>query len=256
MQETGTDAVKHHYETLLAEHYTWLYGGLAKKLAENEAFFHEHGLVPAPSPGALAVDLGAGSGFQAIPLARDDYQVLALDLSTHLLAELRQNAAAEAVEPSRIRTIEDDLRNFPAHLHDQTAELVVCMGDTLTHLQSFADVRQLFTNAHAGLAPGGRLVLGFRDLSGELTGLDRFLPVQSDALRVFTCFLEYETEHVRVHDLIYVRESEDQSWQLKKNCYRKLRLGRSFVLEELTRAGFTVAHDQTTHGFTSIIARK
>lgn len=257
MQPGGTDAVKHHYETLLANHYTWLYGGLEDKLAENETFFRDHGLVPAPRAGALAVDLGAGSGFQAVPLARGGYEVLALDLSAALLAELRENATTEGLDPQRIRTIEDDLCNFAAHLPSgREPDLMVCMGDTLTHLQSFTAVQQLFQDAFAALAPGGALVLAFRDLSGELTGLDRFIPVQSDAHRVFTCFLEYEQHHVHIHDLVYMRDGADQPWRLEKNSYLKLRLGRTFVLDELVRAGFAIEHDQTDHGFTSLIARR
>ena len=57
------------------------------------------------------------------------------------------------------------------------------MGDVLTHLESHQDVSGLLADAFAALAPGGRLVLTFRDMSEALSGLDRFIPVQSDANR-------------------------------------------------------------------------
>jgi len=45
----------------------------------------------------------------------------------------------------------------------------------------------------------------YRDLTKELEGLDRFIPVRSDD-KIMTCFLEYESaESVAVHDLIYTR---------------------------------------------------
>ncbi len=43
----------------------------------------------------------------------------------------------------------------------------------------------------------------------ELTELDRFIPVKSDGSKIFTCFLEYEKETVKVHDIIYERIEMD-----------------------------------------------
>jgi hypothetical protein len=57
--------VKAHYDNLLAPYYSWIYGGATEKLAENRAFFQDHGLRPASSGSAM--DLGAGCGFQSIP---------------------------------------------------------------------------------------------------------------------------------------------------------------------------------------------
>jgi len=55
------------------------------------------------------------------------------------------------------------------------------------------------------LHSGGVFVSTYRDLTKELEGLDRFIPVRSDD-KIMTCFLEYESaESVAVHDLIYTR---------------------------------------------------
>ena len=48
-------------------------------------------------------------------------------------------------------------------------------------------------------------LITFRDLSSELTELDRLIPVRSDENTIFTCFLEYELETVKVHDIVYNR---------------------------------------------------
>lgn len=58
------------------------------------------------------------------------------------------------------------------------------------------------------LEAGGRFVLTFRDLTFELKELDRFIPLRSGADAIFSCFLEYEAEHVKVHDLVYTRKEE------------------------------------------------
>ena len=53
----------------------------------------------------------------------------------------------------------------------------------------------------AALERGGRFVITYRDLSREALELDRFIPVRSDDTTILTCFLEYEPETVKVHDL-------------------------------------------------------
>ena len=103
-------------------------GGLAQKIEENRKFFKDHHVWPRGS--GVAVDLGAGSGFQSIPLAESGFRVIAIDLCKNLLAELKENAEGLPLE-----IVNDDLLNFPQHCPDGI-ELVVCMGDTLTLLNT------------------------------------------------------------------------------------------------------------------------
>ena len=86
------------------------------------------------------------------------------------------------------------------------ADLVVCMGDTLTHLPDRSVVETLVQDAASALGNEGVFIASFRDYASvELQGASRFIPVRSDARRILTAFLEYEGEIVRVHDLLYER---------------------------------------------------
>ena len=100
-----------------------------------------------------------------------------------------------------------------------------------------------------------KLILGYRDLSHELDGLDRFIPVRADADTVFTCFLEYEPETVKVHDLVYSRGA-DGAMALNKSMYRKLRLPLDWVKAALADAGFAVAHEETARGAATLVASR
>ncbi len=133
-------------------------------------------------------------------------------------------------------------------------DLIVCMGDTLPHLPSVDDVTALFAGCAEAVAPDGRLVLTFRDLRHELTGLDRFIPVRSSSDKVMICFLEYEEETVKVHDLIYFRE--DDGWRLEKGVYPKLRLSSDKVAQLLAEAGFHVRHSSKNSGMITILAEE
>jgi len=78
----------------------------------------------------------------------------------------------------KIVTIQDDLLNFTEH-SPAKVEIIICMGDTLTHLNTFEEVQKLIETGYLSLEPGGLLILGFRDMTVELTGLDRFIAVRS-----------------------------------------------------------------------------
>lgn len=224
-----------HYDQFLAAHYTWMFGAPYAALVDEQVDLLRQAGVAEPIGTGVAVDLGCGSGFQSVALARLGYPaVLAVDSSAKLLAELRDHAERHPA----IRTVHGDLSQVAADLGADTVELAVCMGDTLTHLPDLASVTRLFTDLHTALAPGGRLVLTFRDLTAPLTGTDRFIPVHADTDTILTCFLEYEPDTVTVHDLLH-RRTTQPAWTLSTNSYRKLRLAPEWVTDELAAAGFT-----------------
>ncbi len=97
-------------------------------------------------------------------------------------------------------------------------------------------------------------MVGFRDLAThELKGMQRFIPVRSEADRIFTCFLDYQPDHVEVNDLLYTRASD--TWQFTSSSYRKLRLNAAHVGQLVTHAGLTVEHSSTEQGLVRIVAR-
>lgn len=236
-----------HYESLLAEHYTWMFGvSRSFKAAEQREILTRLNL----AGGELAVDLGAGSGFQSIALADVGFKrVLAIDTSARLLQELRTNCGQRPVE-----AIEDDMMHISQHVAPGTADAVVCMGDTLPHLPARELIPRLFSDLFHALRPGGQVVLSFRDLSVELHGVDRFIPVRSTADKIMTCFLEYGPESVLVHDFIHLREGE--SWKLLKSCYPKLRLSVDEVHRSLESEGFEVYAQETVRGMSVLAARR
>jgi SAM-dependent methyltransferase len=237
---------KNHYEKFLAKYYSWMSGGFPEKIEQHRIFFKAHQVRPALS--GIAVDLGAGCGFQSIPLSQLGFSVIAIDSSRKLLAELKQNA-----QNLPIKTINDDLLNFSRYCPD-SIELMVCMGDTLTHLNTRQAIRRLLRKIFKALETQGRLILTFRDLSAELTGLNRFIPVRNDADTIFTCFLEYEKHHVNVHDMIY--ERKHNRWDLKKSFYKKIRVAPRWVEDVLQALGFKIEVFDICAGSVCIIARK
>jgi len=236
--------VEQHYDQVLSDVYSWMYGGYDAALARYTEFFSSRGVTPTLS--GRAVDLGAGCGFQSIPLARLGFAVTAIDIDRKLLDELSEHAGDAEIAIER-----GDLLDFERHVHGPI-ELAVCMVDTLVHLESKALVTDLFAKVYRALEPGGRFVITYRDLSRDALDLDRFIPVRADHERILTCFLEYAETTVRVHDLLHQRENG--IWKLTASSYPKLRLAPDWVVEQLTALGFTVQRDAGLAGMVRIRA--
>ena len=235
--------VKQHYAEVLAKVYSWMLGGFDRALGKNTEFFKKHNITPEKSK--VAIDLGAGCGFQSIPLARMGFTVTAIDLDEKLLDELQANSG-----DLKIETVKDDLINFEQYVN--STELIVCMTDTLLHLESKEKVSSLFRKVFTSLEDEGKFIITFRDLSQELSELDRFISLKSDEQTILTCFLEYEPDTVKVHDLLY--KYDRGSWKLNKSFYRKLRLSPQWVDKNLKNVGFSQIESESNNGLVTIIA--
>jgi SAM-dependent methyltransferase len=236
-------SVTAHYETLLAPVYLWMAGGIDNALALGAS-----DLSGLAGHGGLAVDLGAGFGMHAIPLARLGYRVLAIDSSPYLIGQLRSYS-----EGLGVTAVVSDLLQFPEHLPpDQKADLVLCMGDTLTHLPDEAAVAELGQRVAESLAPGGRFVATFRDYTTLPTGEARFIPVRSDANRIHTCFLEERSDHVLVHDILY--EKQGDRWSMQVSNYSKLRLSPAAVCGTFQSVGLTASVAAGPRGMVTLTA--
>jgi SAM-dependent methyltransferase len=167
------NTAKEHYDRQLASIYRWMVGTEEAALERNHELFRQ--LEIDSTPRGLAIDLGAGAGFQSIPLAELGFSVVAVDFCAALLSQLSERA-----KHLPIRTVHDDMLNFSKYV-DEQAQIIVCMGDTLTHLESYNCVQFLLLSVGQALVKGGKLILAFRDyVCVEPSGTQRFIPVQSD----------------------------------------------------------------------------
>ncbi len=233
-----------HYARHLARVYTWMFGDFERMVHAQKEFFEQHSVFPRAS--RVALDLGCGSGFQSVALSRLGFSVVAVDTSPELLDELKTREAA-------VQTFQRDLRDL-SFARDLRPELIVCMGDTLTHLDSLDEVRSIVQQSYELLQPGGKLILTFRDLSNAPRELDRFILVRAEAKRILTCFLEDEGEKVRVFDLLH--EKTGETWTLTKSFYRKIKLPLDQVKAALLASGFSAETGGLKNGMSAVIGQK
>lgn len=239
------EATRAHYETLLAPIYRWVLGDFAAALARSRLELEGLGIGRARE-GARGLDLGAGLGLQSIPLHELGYRVTAVDSSRELLAELRR-------ECPEISVVERDITDPRGT--GETYAVIVCMGDTLTHLASRDEVDAVLARASAALEPGGVVALTFRDYVAPVReSVERFILVRADESRIHTCCLDYGDERVRVTDLVH--ERKDAAWSLRASAYDKLRLSHDWVAERLRAHGVSVTRAESSIGRIAVVARK
>jgi SAM-dependent methyltransferase len=241
---TGT--VQTHYDAFLAANYAWISGGLDDQVRKNIKFFSSHSIMPRYN--RVAIDLGAGCGFQSIALAQIGYSVTAVDICPSLLDELRLHAGQ-----LQVVTVRSDIRQHPSW-SGRHPGLIVCMGDTITHLPSLADVEDLVRQCFSELNSGGQLVLTLRDYSREPAGAVVVIPVRHDENRIFLCRLEYHADTITVQDILYSRR--EGFWGRTAGNYTKIRVAPDMLARMLTSAGFGIAYSAVIDGMITIVATK
>ncbi|HBS04820.1 MAG TPA: hypothetical protein DEA96_07650, partial [Leptospiraceae bacterium] len=165
-----------HYKQTLAPYYTRVYGGTEKNYALARSIFEGFGITAAETGGARsAADLGSGSGFFSLPLAHLGYQVLALDLDPYLCEEHRK-----LCKDSNVQVICDDLLNLPGYSSEKM-DIILCMTDTLAHLESEEQILALLRMVADSLKSDGSFLISFRDQSNSLEDDHRFIPFYSDS---------------------------------------------------------------------------
>ncbi len=241
-----TREVQDHYDTLLARNYVWIAGGWDAGCKRSRRFISDHAITPTGT--GVAVDLGAGCGFYAVALAEAGYRVTAIDFSARMLKILKDHAGDLPIRP-----VHADIRTLVAW-EKQQPELIVCMGDTLTHLPDCVSARNLIRRCARELKAGGTLVLSCRNYSKKPAGSTEIIPVQRSDDRIFLCRIDYGIERIQVTDILYTRESG--SWERIISSYSKIPIAPDLLKRILSGAGFTIRFNDTGNDWITLIGQK
>jgi SAM-dependent methyltransferase len=141
--EAGSRA---HYED--AAYYTATY---ANRIADVAMY-----VSLAERIGGPVLEYGIGNGRIALPIARHGVEVVGVDLSRPMLADLRARLRREPIEVrERVRCVRADMRK--ARL-GRRFPLILCPFNTALHLYSRADVEEFLAGVRAHLEPRGLFV--------------------------------------------------------------------------------------------------
>jgi SAM-dependent methyltransferase len=236
---------KEHYDNHLASFYEWMIGDFETKQKEQQDFFERNGIKSLRN--STAIDLGSGHGIQSISLARLGFKVNAVDFNQQLLDRLATMGKDLAIEVFHRDILSEE--NFR-----EQANLIVCMGDTISHLEATEQIQGLLVQCYNCLRTSGKLILSFRDYGNDVVDTNRFIPVKSDDNKILTCFLEYFGKRVRVTDLLH--EKIDGKWIQRASSYYKVRITGPLIEELLGNVGFKIVKSEIMRGMNFLIVEK
>ncbi|QOY36531.1 class I SAM-dependent methyltransferase [Anaerobacillus isosaccharinicus] len=112
-------------------------------------FIKEH-LVDGP-----VLDLAAGTGNHALALARDGFQVTATDLDENMVVKIKEKAALDEVTIIALPLAMEELDQ----LKDKSFSTIICLGNSLVHLNSLESVKSVTTTIYDLLDQNGKLMI-------------------------------------------------------------------------------------------------
>jgi SAM-dependent methyltransferase len=106
--------------------------------------------------GGPVLEYGVGNGRIALPLARSGIDVVGVDHSAPMLADLRARLSREPPEVrARVRLVRGDMREVKL---GKRFPLVLCTFNTALHLYTREDVERFFARVRGHLTPRGLFV--------------------------------------------------------------------------------------------------
>jgi SAM-dependent methyltransferase len=131
--------------------------------------------------GGPMLEYGIGNGRIAIPVARDGVEVVGVDHSREMLADLKRRLASEPEEVrARVRAVRGDMRRVRL---GRRFPLVAATFNTALHLYARRDVEGFLARAREHLTPRGRLVVDLSIPSAADLARDPARPFQVPRFR-------------------------------------------------------------------------
>jgi SAM-dependent methyltransferase len=124
--------------------------------------------------GGPILEFGVGTGRLAVPLARRGFEVVGVDISEEMLAQLRAKPGAEGVT-----TVTGDMTTIRL---DREFGVAFIAFSSICVLPTQGAQVEFFRNAAAHLRPGGRFVLETATVSGQNRQHLRPVKIESDRL--------------------------------------------------------------------------
>jgi SAM-dependent methyltransferase len=179
------------------------------------------------------IDAACGTGMHAIALARRGYHLVGTDLSSGMIEQARDNAAAAEVDArfevvgfgelaetlilSRIPGEGGRLGAGPTAPPDLQFDALLCLGNSLPHLLTPDDLRAALTDFAACLHPGGLLLIQNRNFDAVLARRERWMAPQThqddDTEWIFLRFYDFEHDGHLTFNVVTLQRQGTSDWK-------------------------------------------
>ena len=206
------------------------------------------------------LDVACGTGMHAVALAQRGYSVTGADFSIGMVERARANAATAAPvlsgvaggevrfevagfgelalafgssTPSAASSVRRSLTGFDG---------LLCLGNSLPHLLTPADLRTALEDFAACLRPGGLLLIQNRNFDAVLARRERWMepqPCQEGEVEcLFLRFYDFEPDGTLTFNLVTLRREASDAWGQQVASTRLRPLLQGDLRAVLAEAGF------------------
>jgi len=185
------------------------------------------------------LDVACGTGMHAIELARRGYESVGADVSAPMIERARENARAAGVAAHFVVAGFGELREKTKGQFDA----LLCLGNSLPHLLSAADLQMGLADFAACLRPGGLLLIQNRNFDAVLAHQERWMAPQAhregNTEWLFLRFYDFEPAGKLTFNLVTLRRQGAGDWEQRVTAMRLWPLRQEELIAALATAGFT-----------------
>lgn len=197
-----------------------------------------------PAPKKI-LDVACGTGGYSLALAKSGYAMTAVDLDVEMVERAKEKALAEDVmlhaDPCDMKSLYDTLVSQKEFQRDQPFDCIFCIGNSLVHLGSLEEIRDVLQQMGKLLRHQGVLLLQIinydRIIKNEIQGLPT-LKDEAEGIE-FTRGYRYDAEKEIVHfDTVLQVEKGNQS-ERYENSIPLIPILKAELCDVLSQAGYT-----------------
>lgn len=243
------DAIAHYYPLFYRNWQTQM----EREGLSLRSLFRNRGIV-------RVLDAACGIGMSAIPLARLDFEVVAVDASAGMLAQAQDFAEYFGIL-DKITFERGELMEL-TQLVSGPFDAVICKGDALPHLLLDDEIETALLSMYELLRPGGTLVIGMRDFASLMEYRPRFLPGFDHVLEdesEFITFDLWEWEDgppVLATQNLFIVQGKGKKYNTARHRVVFRPLSTDEVKVVLLEVGFEDILDQSDRGNPVLVARR
>lgn len=196
------------------------------------------------------LDAATGTGMHAIALAKHGYDVAGADISEGMILraiENRRNAASNirfltAGFGSLAESFDFEPNDTGTLVKESLFDVVLCLGNSLPHVTSVAELNTALIDFANCLSPGGLLVLQNRNFNSVIADKERWMEPQSHQEKnrewVFLRFYDYLPDGLINFNIVTLSREKSGGWSQSVSETRLMPLLAEDLQSHLRGAGF------------------
>ena len=185
------------------------------------------------------LDTACGTGMHAVALAKLGHKVSAADLFPEMIYKSHHNAHEAGVE---LQLVKAGLGDMARTFGRENFDLVLCLGNSLPHLLTLAELADSVRDFAACLRPGGMVLIQNRNFDAVMSSKMRWMDPQpyheGEAEWLFQRFYDFEPDGLIRFNIVTLKRYGSSSWQAAVTDTRLRPQLRAEIEQTALRAGF------------------